>query len=42
MVWNYALRIFAPTDEGFFMALNATAAALAVYILILIAQGRLK
>jgi hypothetical protein len=42
MMGNYIVRIFAPDAEPVLTALNATTAALAVYILILIAQGRLK
>ena len=42
MVGNYLVRIFAPNAEPVLTALNATTAALAVYILILIGQGRLR
>jgi hypothetical protein len=42
MSGNYLVRIFSDGDHGPLIALNATTAALAVYILILIAQGRLK
>jgi TRAP-type C4-dicarboxylate transport system permease small subunit len=39
---NYLVRVFNHGEEAPLIALNATTAALAVYILILIGQGRLK